>query len=204
MNFKNRFISFEGIDGSGKTTQITNVIKHLKKKNKKFIRLREPGGSKNSEIIRKIILKKSNKFDKYTDLLLYVAARNENIKNIISKNYKKKIILIDRYIYSTIAYQCYGMGINKNFVKVINDYIVKEYKPTHIFLHLVNEKNLKTRLKNRLNNNRYDYFKSKFYNKVQKGFLKLLKNKKNVTIVDSNKSLKENKTIVINKINKLI
>ena len=96
------------------------------------------------------------------------------------------------------------MGINKNFVKVINDYIVKEYKPTHIFLHLVNEKNLKTRLKNRLNNNRYDYFKSKFYNKVQKGFLKLLKNKKNVTIVDSNKSLKENKTIVINKINKLI
>jgi len=202
--YKKPLIIFEGIDGSGKTTQITNVIKHLKKKNKKFIRLREPGGSKNSEIIRKIILKKSNKFDKYTDLLLYVAARNENIKNIISKNYKKKIILIDRYIYSTIAYQCYGMGINKNFVKVINDYIVKEYKPTHIFLHLVNEKNLKTRLKNRLNNNRYDYFKSKFYNKVQKGFLKLLKNKKNVTIVDSNKSLKENKTIVINKINKLI
>ena len=202
--YKKPLIIFEGIDGSGKTTQITNVIKHLKKKNKKFIRLREPGGSKNSEIIRKIILKKSNKFDKYTDLLLYVAARNENIKNIISKNYKKKIILIDRYIYSTIAYQCYGMGINKNFVKVINDYIVKEYKPTHIFLHLVDEKNLKTRLKNRLNNNRYDYFKSKFYNKVQKGFLKLLKNKKNVTIVDSNKSLKENKTIVINKINKLI
>ena len=202
--YKKPLIIFEGIDGSGKTTQITNVIKHLKKKNKKFIRLREPGGSKNSEIIRKIILKKSNKFDKYTDLLLYVAARNENIKNIISKNYKKKIILIDRYIYSTIAYQCYGMGINKNFVKVINDYIVKEYKPTHIFLHLVNEKNLKTRLKNRLNNNRYDYFKSKFYNKVQKGFLKLLKNKKNLTIVDSNKSLKENKTVVINKINKLI
>ena len=93
--YKKPLIIFEGIDGSGKTTQITNVIKHLKKKNKKFIRLREPGGSKNSEIIRKIILKKSNKFDKYTDLLLYVAARNENIKNIISKNYKKKKILID-------------------------------------------------------------------------------------------------------------
>ena len=202
--YKKPLIIFEGIDGSGKTTQITNVIKHLKKKNKKFIRLREPGGSKNSEIIRKIILKKSNKFDKYTDLLLYVAARNENIKNIISKNYKKKIILIDRYIYSTIAYQCYGMGINKNFVRLINDYIVKKYKPTHIFLHLVDEKNLKKRLKNRLINNRYDYFKLKFYSKVQKGFLKLLKNKKNVTIVDSNKSIKENKTIIIKKINKLI
>jgi len=202
--YKKPLIIFEGIDGSGKTTQITNVIKHFKKKNKKFVKLREPGGSRNSEIIRNIILKKSNKFDKYTDLLLYIAARNENIKNIISKNYKKKIILIDRYIYSTIAYQCYGMGINRNFVRVINDYIVKKYKPTHIFLHLVNEKNLKKRLKNRLINNRYDYFKSKFYNKVQKGFLKLLKNKKNVTIVDSNKSIKENKTIIINKINKLI
>tara|TARA_B100000941_G_scaffold290352_1_gene272109 strand:- start:1314 stop:1925 length:612 start_codon:yes stop_codon:yes gene_type:complete len=202
--YKKPLIIFEGIDGSGKTTQITNVIKHFKKKNKKFIKLREPGGSKNSEIIRNIILKKSNKFDKYTDLLLYIAARNENIKNIISKNYKKKIILIDRYIYSTIAYQCYGMGINKNFVRLINDYIVKKYKPTHIFLHLVDEKNLKKRLKNRLINNRYDYFKLKFYSKVQKGFLKLLKNKKNVTIVDSNKSIKENKTIIIKKINKLI
>ena len=96
------------------------------------------------------------------------------------------------------------MGINKNFVRLINDYIVKKYKPTHIFLHLVDEKNLKKRLKNRLINNRYDYFKLKFYSKVQKGFLKLLKNKKNVTIVDSNKSIKENKTIIIKKINKLI
>ena len=202
--YKKPLIIFEGIDGSGKTTQINNVIKYLKKKNKKFIKLREPGGSKNSEILRNLILKKNNKFDKYTDLLLYIAARNENIKNIISKNYKKKIILIDRYIYSTIAYQCFGMGINKNFVKIINNYIVKKYIPTHVFLHIVNEKNLMKRIKSRSKNNRYDYFKSKFYSKVQKGFLKLLKNKKNVSIIDSNKSIKENRSIILNKINKLI
>ena len=202
--YKKPLIIFEGIDGSGKTTQINNVINYLKKKNKKFIKLREPGGSKNSEVLRNLILKKNNKFDKYTDLLLYIAARNENIKNIISKNYKKKIILIDRYIYSTIAYQCFGMGINKNFVKIINNYIVKKYKPTHIFLHIVDEKNLKKRLKNRSKNNRYDYFKSKFYNKVQKGFLKLLKNKKNVSIIDSNKTIIENRSVILNKINELI
>ena len=89
--YKKPLIIFEGIDGSGKTTQINYVINYLKKKNKKFIKLREPGGSKNSEVLRNLILKKKNKFDKYTDLLLYIAARNENIKNIISKNYKEKI-----------------------------------------------------------------------------------------------------------------
>lgn len=202
--YRKPLIIFEGIDGSGKTTQINNVINYLKKKNKKFIKLREPGGSKNSEIIRNLILNKRNKFDKFTDLLLYLAARNENINQVIAKNFNKKIILIDRYIYSTIAYQCYGMGVNKNLVTTINNFIVKRFKPTHSFLLIVNEKNLKFRLKNRLNKNRYDNFKLKFYNKVQKGYLKLFNNKKNVTIIDSNKSIKENKNDILDQVRRLI
>ena len=202
--YRKPLIIFEGIDGSGKTTQINNVIYYLKKKNKKFIKLREPGGSKNSEIIRNLILNKRNKFDKFTDLLLYLAARNENINQVIAKNFNKKIILIDRYIYSTIAYQCYGMGVNKNLVTTINNFIVKRFKPTHSFLLIVNEKNLKFRLKNRLNKNRYDNFKLKFYNKVQKGYLKLFNNKKNVTIIDSNKSIKENKNDILDQVRRLI
>ena len=202
--YRKPLIIFEGIDGSGKTTQINNVTNYLKKKNKKFIKLREPGGSKNSEIIRNLILNKRNKFDKFTDLLLYLAARNENINQVIAKNFNKKIILIDRYIYSTIAYQCYGMGVNKNLVTTINNFIVKRFKPTHSFLLIVNKKNLKFRLKNRLNKNRYDNFKLKFYNKVQKGYLKLFNNKKNVTIIDSNKSIKENKNDILDQVRRLI
>ena len=202
--YRKPLIIFEGIDGSGKTTQINNVTNYLKKKNKKFIKLREPGGSKNSEIIRNLILNKRNKFDKFTDLLLYLAARNENINQVIAKNFNKKIILIDRYIYSTIAYQCYGMGVNKNLVTTINNFIVKRFKPTHSFLLIVNETNLKFRLKNRLNKNRYDNFKLKFYNKVQKGYLKLFNNKKNVTIIDSNKSIKENKNDILDQVRRLI
>ena len=202
--YRKPLIIFEGFDGSGKTTQINNVTNYLKKKNKKFIKLREPGGSKNSEIIRNLILNKRNKFDKFTDLLLYLAARNENINQVIAKNFNKKIILIDRYIYSTIAYQCYGMGVNKNLVTTINNFIVKRFKPTHSFLLIVNEKNLKFRLKNRLNKNRYDNFKLKFYNKVQKGYLKLFNNKKNVTIIDSNKSIKENKNDILDQVRRLI
>ena len=96
------------------------------------------------------------------------------------------------------------MNLDKNLIIKINKLILNNLKIDYTFLHLINTKNLKKRLSKRKRLNKYDKFNSTFYNKVQKGFLKLLKNKKNVTIVDSNKSLKENKTIVINKINKLI
>ena len=111
-------IVFEGIECSGKSYHIKKIEKLLIKNKKKYISLREPGGSHNSEKIRKIILNNKSNFNKFTDLLLYLAARNENIQQIIKKNYKKKIILIDRFIDSTIAYQHYGMGID---IKIIND-----------------------------------------------------------------------------------
>ena len=106
-------IVFEGVEGSGKTYHIKNIEKLLIKIKKKYVKLREPGGSANSEKIRKLILNKKSDLDRFTDLLLYLASRNENIEKIIKKNYRKKIILIDRFIDSTIAYQHYGMGLNK-------------------------------------------------------------------------------------------
>ena len=89
-------IAFEGIEGSGKTFHIDNVSKYLKRKKIPYIKLREPGGNKNSEKIRKLILDKKSNFDKNTDLLLYLAARNENIK-LLKENFRKKIILIERF-----------------------------------------------------------------------------------------------------------
>ena len=113
---KKPIIVFEGIEGSGKSHHISNLAKYLKRKRIGYIKIREPGGSLNSEKIRKLILNKNSNFDVNTDLLLYLAARSENIK-LIKKFYKKKIILIDRFIDSTIAYQHYGMGID---IKIIN------------------------------------------------------------------------------------
>ena len=111
--YKKPILVFEGIEGSGKTTHIKNVVNYLKKKRVKYIKLREPGGSLFSEKIRNLILNKNSNLDKITDLLLYMAARNENVNKIIKKNYRKKIIIIDRFIDSTIAYQHYGMKINR-------------------------------------------------------------------------------------------
>ena len=202
--FKNPLIIFEGIECTGKSTQIKNVINHLKKKKIKFINIREPGGSKNSEKIRGLILNKKSNFEKMTDLLLYMASRSENINKLILKNYKKKIILIDRFIYSTLAYQHYGMGVDKKVINLLNKILLKNIKPTHIFFHKVSIVNMKKRIKNRKINNRYDNFNETFYKKVQAGFFKSLKNKKNVTIVNSNLSISDNKNLILSKINKLI
>ena len=89
--YKKPIIVFEGIEGSGKSYHIKNVANYLKKKKIKFIKIREPGGSINSEKIRKLILNKKSKFDKFTDLLLYMASRNENFHNILLKNNETKI-----------------------------------------------------------------------------------------------------------------
>ena len=197
-------IVFEGIEGSGKSTLINHVSKYLKKKKISFIKIREPGGNKNSEKIRKLILNKKNKFNPLTDLMLYLASRSENIENVIKKNYKKKIILLDRFIDSTIAYQHYGMGINKSVIVNINKILLKKIRPNITFLNIVNMQNLKKRLYLRKNKNRYDNFKIEFYKKVQAGFVKLSKNKNNYVVIDSNNNLVENKKKVLNMIIKFI
>jgi dTMP kinase len=201
---KNPIIVFEGIEGSGKSLHINNVANYLKKINRKFIRIREPGGSKNSEKIRKLILDNKSSFNVNTDLLLYMSARSENI-NLIKKNYKKKIILIDRFVDSTIAYQHYGFGVDIKIINLINKFLLKNIKVTFTFLNIVSLKNMNNRLKKRKKLNRYDKFNTVFYNKVQKGFLDILKKKKNKYLkVNSNLEINFNKKLIINKIKKLI
>ena len=200
----NPIIVFEGIEGSGKSHHINNVANYLDKKKIKYIKIREPGGSKNSEKIRRLILNKKSNFNTHTDLLLYLAARSENI-SLIKKAYKKKIILIDRFTDSTIAYQHYGMGVDLKITNIINRFLLKNIKVNFTFLNVVNKKNLLQRLKKRKSLNRYDQFEMNFYNKVQNGYLKLAKmNKKLYKIIDSNLDIKKNEDLIINQLKKLI
>ena len=203
--YKKPIIVFEGIEGSGKSTHIKYVSNFLRKKKIKFIKFREPGGTENSEKIRNLILNGNSKFNKITDLLLILASRNENIENIIKKNKGKKIILIDRFIDSSFAYQHYGMGINYNFISNINKFILKNISVNFTFLNLVSDKNLIKRLKKRKNLNRYDKFNLKFYNRVQNGFIRISKkNKKKYLLIDSNIDIGSNKKLIIKKIQNLI
>ena len=201
---KKPIIVFEGIEGSGKTFHIRNVLNYLKRRNKPFVKIREPGGSINSEKIRKLILNKKSNFNKNTDLLLYLAARSENI-DLIKKNIGKKIILIDRFIDSTIAYQHYGMGIDLNLINSINKHLLKDINVNFTFLNIVNKKNMFLRLSKRKQLNRYDKFNYTFYTKVQNGYIKIgKKNPKKYMKINSNLDIHINKKLIIDKVEKLI
>ena len=201
---KKPIIVFEGIEGSGKSHHISVVSKYLTKKKISHIKIREPGGNPNSEKIRKLILNNKSNFNQNTDLLLYMAARSENV-DLIKKSYNKKIILIDRFTDSTIAYQHFGMGVDINLIETLNKYLLKNIRVNFTFLNIVNKKNLQERLKQRKSLNRYDKFKMSFYNKVQNGFLKLSKRQKNkYQLINSNLEIHKNEKLILNRIDKLI
>ena len=201
---KKPVIVFEGIEGSGKTHHLNKISRYLRRRKISFIKIREPGGSLNSEKIRKLILNKKSNFNRNTDLLLYLASRSENMV-LLRKYYKKRIILIDRFIDSTISYQHYGMGVNLNLINIINKHMLSNFKVSFTFLNIVNHKNMVKRLKLRKSTNRYDNFKKTFYDKVQKGFIKLSnKNRKNYLIINSNLDIRLNEKLVLKKLSELI
>tara|TARA_A100000164_G_scaffold183318_1_gene162829 strand:+ start:749 stop:1393 length:645 start_codon:yes stop_codon:yes gene_type:complete len=195
MYKKSFFIVFEGIEGSGKSYQAKILFNKLKKITKNVILTREPGGTKSAEIIRKIILKdyfeknKKIKFDKYTDTLLYLASRNEHVKNKILPALKnKKIIICDRFIDSTFAYQVYGKKVSMKFIENIHKKILGNIKPDITFVLKVKKESFIKRLKNRKIKNRYDNFPIKFYLKAQNSFLKIAKKKKNYKVLESSEN----------------
>ena len=202
------FIVFEGVEGCGKSFQSKKLLKNLKKINFDVLLTREPGGTKSAELIRNLILKdyfnreNKDKFDKYTDTLLYLAARNEHIKNKIKPALeKKKIVICDGFIDSTLAYQVYGKKVNKYFIENIHKFILQGVKPNVTFILKVAPSSSKARLKKRRTINRYDNFSQSFYTKAQKSFLKIAKNKENYVVLDSsfNDSNLENKIFKITK-----
>ena len=186
------FIVFEGVEGCGKSYQSKKLFNKLKKEKIETILTREPGGTKSSELIRNLILKdyfdknSSEKFDKYTDTLLYLASRNEHIKNKIKPALKqKKVVICDRFIDSTIAYQVYGKKVDINFINNIHKKILQNIKPNLVIVLKVSTKSSRKRLKKRKTRNRYDNFAQSFYSKAQKSFIRIAKNKKNYFIFDS-------------------
>ena len=199
----NKVIVFEGIDGSGKSFHLNAASNYLKKKKIKHIKLREPGGSKNSEKLRKLLLSNKSDFEKKTDLLIYLSARSENFFKIIKPNLKKKVILIDRFVDSTIAYQHYGFGINKNIINLLNKFILGNFNVDFTFLHIVQKKNIGKKIKSK--KNRYDKFNKNFYLKVQNGFIKLSNNdNRKYLLINSNNKKKVNQILIRDKINKLL
>ena len=209
---KSLFVTFEGIEGSGKSYQSQKLYKNLIKKKIPVILTREPGGTIGAEKIRKVILEDyfhpnyKEKFNIYTDTLLYLASRNEHVKNKIEPVIsKKKTIICDRFIDSTFAYQVYGKGVSKSLVNSVHKYILRGIKPDLTFILKVSIAKALQRLKKRKKINRYDKFSKNFYIKVQNAFIKIAKkNKRRYFILDNSKDSKETEKIILNKFNKIL
>jgi len=201
------FVTFEGIEGSGKSYQCRKLYNELRNKNLSVILTREPGGTKSAEKIRKVILEdyfasdSKEKFSKYTDTLLYLAARNEHVQNIIRPAIsKKKIVICDRFIDSTLAYQVFGKGVSKNLVDSIHKFVLGSIKPDLTFVLKVNISKALQRLKKRKKKNRYDKFSKNFYIKVQNAFIKIAKkNTRRYCIVDNSEDSTKTERIIFDK-----
>ena len=196
------FICFEGVEGSGKSTQAKLLYKFIKKNiTKNVILTREPGGTLFSEKIRNLILDKKTNISTLTEFFLLMAARNEHIISKINFYLKKNFIIIcDRFFYSTLAYQHYLEDMDKKFIFNIQKKIYKKIHPDLTFLIDLNNKESKIRISNRSKKtNRFDKLSSYHFNKIRNGFIKISKMYKNkIVLIKGSKSLIE----IQNEINK--
>lgn len=196
------FICFEGVEGSGKSTQAKLLYKFIKKNiTKNVILTREPGGTLFSEKIRNLILDKKTNISTLTEFFLLMAARNEHIISKINFYLKKNFIIIcDRFFYSTLAYQHYLEDMDKKFIFNIQKKIYKKIHPDLTFLIDLNNKESKIRISNRSKKtNRFDKLSSYHFNKIRNGFIKISKAYKNkIVLIQGSRSLIE----IQNEINK--
>jgi dTMP kinase len=205
---KGFFICFEGVEGSGKSTQAKLLYKFIKKNiTKNVILTREPGGTLFSEKIRNLMLDNKTKVDSLTDFFLLMAARNEHIINKINFYLKKKFIIVcDRFFYSTLAYQHYLEGMDKKFIFNIQKKIFNKVHPNITFLIDINTKESKFRIKKRTKKtNRFDKLSNYHFNKIRNGFLKISKIFKNkIFLINGSKTLNEIRNEINTKTLKLL
>ena len=189
---KGNLITFEGIEGSGKSTQLNDVYKFLKKRKIKCIKTREPGGTRLAEKIRKLIIKDlKNNEDNLTELLLLFAARSNHflkIKKLIKKGY---LVLCDRYIDSTYAYQHYEQGQDIKLINFLQNLISKKSFPKITFFIDIPVKISKLRVKGRGRLDRFDQYGEKKLNKLRKSFINLTKKHNRIIKIDGTKNKKD-------------
>ena len=202
------FITFEGGEGTGKSTQSKLLYDYLKSKTTDVILTREPGGCTESENIRNLLVKGNiNKWDPITESLLHNAARREHIKNVIKPALlKNKIIICDRYIDSTMAYQGIGQGVNSNFLNILSKEITENIVANITFIFDIDPdislKRAKKRDKN--TNNRYENFDLSFHKNIRNYFKSLINTNKRYILIDASNSIEEIHLKILKSINNLI
>ncbi len=187
---KGFFIVFEGIEGSGKTTQINYLYEELQARKFNVIRTREPGGTQNAETIRDLVLDKNiPPFEKITETLLLTAARREHVKKIIEPALKNNsIVICDRFVDSTLAYQGNGLGVNKDTINTLNNIAIGCTKPDLTVLLDLDPKIGLRRASKRAELDKFEEYNQKFHEIIRKSYLDLAsEHPEKYIIIDANK-----------------
>ena len=201
---KGLFISFEGPEASGKSSQILLLQKYLSKNKIPFVTTREPGGTKLAESLRNLILKIKSDINIDEEILMLMAARSHHINNVIKPALNKgDLVISDRFADSTFVYQGYvnKFGIQK--AKILHKNILNNFLPHKTFLFNLPTSIIISRLKNRKSKNKYDKLDRNFHDQVNKGYELISKNKRFIKI-DASKSITSINKKIIKSINLLI
>jgi len=184
------FVVFEGIDGTGKSTQAKLFSEALTQKNISHVLTREPGGCSSAELIRNLVL--GYEFLPKTELLLMTAARHEHWNHTISPALKEgRWVVCDRYIDSTRAYQGFKGGIDLGLITQLHDLLSIPTKPDRVFVLMLDVETALERAHGRTKQNRYDHFDRSCYEKIYDGFQQLAKTEKHYHLIDANRRVEE-------------
>ena len=206
---KSFFITFEGGEGTGKSTQAKILYEYLLSNNIETVLTREPGGCKESEAIRQLLVKGSiDKWDSITEALLHNAARREHIKRVIKPSLlDNKVVICDRFIDSTMAYQGHAQEVNQKFLMNLIKEVTENITPDLTFIFDMDTKKSLIRANKRDNknkNNRYEKFNSDFHEKIRSYFLSLVNTKKRYILINATDTIENISKIILNNLNKII
>lgn len=202
-----KFIVFEGSDGSGKTTILKNVKKYLDDNNIDYVLTREPGGTKISEKIRDLVLSNENKeMGDRTEALLYAASRAQHVKEIIKPNLEKgRLVISDRFVMSSLAYQGYGRQLGADQVKMINDFAIDSTKPDYTIFFNVDPITVLERKRANVEADRLENEEESYHQRVYNGYQYLLDDESlNLIVIDASKSIEEVTKATIEKLIEII
>ena len=189
-NKKGLFITFEGADGCGKTTQINLLKDYLENKNYEIITTLEPGGSDIGKKLRQILLHHDGFVSPRAEMFMYLADRAQHIDTVIKNNVEKnKIVLCDRHIDSTVAYQGYGRGEDIEQINLLNEIATEGYKPDLTFVFDVDSEIAQKRVGNV--KDRLESEGLEFHRKIRQGYLELAKKYPRIKVINSNKTIEE-------------
>lgn len=205
MSRVKRFISFEGIEGSGKSTQVKLLGEYLVSKGHKVITTVEPGGTYIGTKIRKLLLEPQNHMDPLTELILYYASRAQHVREVIYPEIlKNTVVITDRFTDSTVAYQGYARGLDLSIIHALDEIVVPDLKPFLTFLLDLDVEEGLRRNRRAQKEDRFEMETLEFHTRVRKGFLQIAAHEpERIKVIDASRGTEDVNREIIGIIEKL-